>query len=59
MENTTNVQLTQQEAAALLNLIDIATKSGGMQVAQAAVHLDTKIRTAFQKAEEKPEKGEE
>lgn len=51
MENTKEVLLTEQEASALLNLLDIATKASGMQVAQAAVHLDTKIRQAFAKKE--------
>lgn len=38
-----NIELTKEEANALLQLIDIAIKSGGIQVAKAGVVLSEKI----------------
>ena len=40
------LQLTEQEAFALRNLLDLSVKAGGMQVAEFAVALDHKIRQA-------------
>jgi hypothetical protein len=37
------LSLTQEEATALSTLIDIATKSGGINVAGAATHLYEKL----------------
>lgn len=34
-----NIELTKEEAIALIQLIDIATKSGGLQVAAAAASV--------------------
>lgn len=45
------LQLTQQEAAALVQLLDLACKAGGLQVAQVASQLAMKIDAAA-KAEE-------
>jgi len=47
-----NVQLTQKEADALLQLIDLAVKANGVNVAQAALHITDKIQEAFK---EQPE----
>lgn len=41
------VKLTSQEANVLLQLIDLAVKSGGIAVAEAAVVLTKKISAAF------------
>lgn len=42
------IELTQNEANVLTGLIDIAVKSGGLQVAEAAVVLTGKIAAAAQ-----------
>lgn len=44
----TAIEFTKEEATALLQLIDIATKSGGLQVAEAASVLARKIAPATQ-----------
>lgn len=41
------LDLTVTEAQALVGLLDLATKSGGLQVAQAALPLAVKIQTAL------------
>ena len=41
------IELTQQEAQALIGLLDLATKSGGLQAAQAALPLAVKVQTAL------------
>ena len=41
------LNLTEQEAATLRALIDLAVKTGGMQVAQVAIGLDQKIQQAI------------
>lgn len=46
-----NVKLTTQEANVLLQLIDLAVKSGGIAVAEAAVVLTKKITTSFPEQE--------
>lgn len=43
MEEETNVPFTKNEAQVLLQLLDIAVKSGGIQVAEAAVILSKKF----------------
>jgi hypothetical protein len=40
------IEFTEQEGQALLQLIDIAVKSGGLNVAQAGVILASKISEA-------------
>lgn len=47
-----SVELTQQEATALLQLIDAAVKAVGMQGAEAAVVLTRKIQEAFKPVQE-------
>lgn len=42
------LELNENEANALLQLIDLAVKSGGMQVAKAGVVLSEKIHAASQ-----------
>ena len=42
--DTFTIELNAQEAEALLRLIDLAVRGGGMQVAEAAVVLSNKIR---------------
>lgn len=44
------VTLTEGQGVALLELINLAVKSGGMQVAGAAVELDKTIREGAQAA---------
>jgi hypothetical protein len=41
------LDLTVTEAQALVGLLDIATKSGGLEIAQAALPLAIKIQTAI------------
>ena len=43
MEEETNVSFTKNEAQVLLQLLDIAVKAGGIQVAEAAVILFKKF----------------
>lgn len=40
------IEFTQEEANALIQIIDIATKAAGLNVAQAAAHLAGKIQAA-------------
>lgn len=42
-----NIDFTQEEANAMVQLIDIAVKSAGLNVAQAATVLANKFQTAF------------
>lgn len=41
------IELTIPQAQALLNLIDLAVKAGGLQVASTAVFFQTEISRAF------------
>lgn len=41
------VELTNQEAQQLIGLLDLATKSGGLQVAQAALPIAVKVQAAL------------
>jgi hypothetical protein len=47
------IELTAQEAQQLIGLLDLATKSGGLQAAQAALPIALKVQTEIDK--EKPE----
>jgi len=49
------IELTKEEANALLQLIDIAIKSGGIQVAKAGVVLSEKILAEASKQQPQPE----
>ena len=57
------IELTEMEIKALVELLDLANKAGGLRVAEACVVLSRKITEAVQKASmpEKPQeiKGEE
>ena len=46
------IELTTQEAQQLMQLLDLATKSGGLQAAQAALPIAVKVQTAIE--QEKP-----
>ena len=50
--NTKSIELTQEEATALVKLIDIAIKSGGINVAEAGVALVRKVSSPFNTQEE-------
>ena len=50
----TNVTFTNQEMQALIQMLDLATKAGGLQVAGAAFMLQQKLQTAVQAAQEAP-----
>jgi len=50
-----NLTLTETEANNLIALLDIATKAGGLQVAQAALPLVAKIQSAAAPKEDAPE----
>ena len=45
-----NVEFTEKEATVLMNLIDIAVKSAGLQAAEAALHFSKKIQDAAKAA---------
>lgn len=49
------IEWTEQEADVAIKLFDVATKAGGLQVAQAAVALTAKLQQAFKKEEEAQE----
>lgn len=53
---TKNIALTEQEANALLQLLNIAVKTQGMQAAQTALHLNNKVIEAFQEQPKKSKK---
>lgn len=42
------IELTTQEAQQLVQLLDLATKSGGLQAAQAALPIAIKVQTAIE-----------
>ena len=42
-------ELTKEEAQALLGLLDLATKAGGLQVAQAALPIAVKVQAELDK----------
>lgn len=46
-----NITLNVEEAKALLALLDLAVKAGGLQVAQAALPLAVKVQEEMQKQE--------
>jgi len=46
MEQTITLLLTDAEAGTLIQLIDLAVKAGGIQVAGPAVNLAAKIQAA-------------
>lgn len=46
------LELTNEEANALAQLLDIAVKAGGIQVAQAAIPLFAKLQEAVKKPQE-------
>ena len=48
------IELTKQEAQQLIGLLDLSTKSGGLQAAQAALPIAIKVQTALD-----AEKGEQ
>jgi hypothetical protein len=48
-----NIELTEMEAQQLIGLLDLATKAGGIQAAQAALPIAVKVQTELDK--EKPE----
>ena len=49
-----NIELTPQEAQSLLQLLDLATKAGGLQVAQAALPLAVRIQSTLDNPQEQP-----
>lgn len=53
----TAIEFTKEEATALIQLIDLATKSAGLSVAEAATVLARKIAPATQdpQTESKPD----
>jgi len=48
------IELTPQEAQQLIGLLDLATKSGGLQAAQIALPIALKVQTEIDQ-QEKPE----
>jgi hypothetical protein len=49
------LELTKDEARALMGLLDVAVKAGGLQVAQAALPLAVKVQQALDAPEPEPE----
>lgn len=49
------IELSQQESKALIGLLDLVTKSGGLQVAQAALPIALKVQEALDKSEQDSE----
>jgi hypothetical protein len=43
------IELTPQEAQQLIGLLDLATKSGGLQAAQMALPIAVKVQTELDK----------
>lgn len=41
-----NIELNEEEAQVLVNLIDLAVKAAGLQAAQSALHFVSKIELA-------------
>jgi hypothetical protein len=54
MTDTITVTLTAKEAQDAIGLLDLATKSGGLQAAQAALPIAIKLQLALD-ANTKPE----
>lgn len=50
------IELSTEEAQVLVNLLDVAVKSAGLQAAESALHFVTKIKAA---AAEKPAEQKE
>jgi len=48
------IEFSKDEVNALISLIDLATKGGGLQVAEAAVVLAKKIQAATQPKDSGP-----
>jgi len=46
------LELNEKEATALINLINLAVKTGGLEVAENALYLTKKIQAAFSKPQE-------
>lgn len=57
--NMVTLQLNENQASVLLELIDIATKAGGLNVAEAAVFFSKAIGQQLQSSEEVAEEDEE
>lgn len=53
------IELSQQDAQVLLNLINIAVKSTGLEAAQAGLYFQQKINQAAKEEAEKKEVTEE
>ena len=47
MNETKKLELNQQEAQVLINLMDIAVRTRGLEAAQSALHLAGKIQSLF------------
>lgn len=51
-----NIEFNAQELQALIALLDISVKAGGLQVAPVAVVLQQKINAAMRPSDPTPEK---
>lgn len=51
-----NISLSKEEANALVGLIDLAVKSGGLQVANAALVIMNKLEAAAKEEDQKETK---
>lgn len=49
-----NLPLNDREQAVLREILDVATKAGGLSVAQATVHFATKLQQLQQQADQPP-----
>lgn len=56
--NTIKLELTEQEALALIECLDVATKAGGLQVARATLPLTNNLMEAVQASKKEDEPTE-
>lgn len=54
MDKPITIELSPQEAQALADVLDIATKAGGIQVAKVTVDLMNKLMQAVEASRELP-----
>jgi len=50
------IELNEEEANVLVNLLNVAVKAAGLEAAEAALHFQRKIAAARQPKTKKPDK---
>lgn len=51
------LELTKEEAQTLIGLLDVATKAGGLQAAQAALPIAIKVQTVLNETVQQEQAG--